>query len=159
MINKPESRRIHFKRITAKTVSQICALSNTLSIDQRKMVADNASSIAEAHFSEDVWMRAIYLDEEPIGFLMVHYGSDYDDGIDCPGAFLWRFMIAGPWQGKGYGQEAIQFLVEHLIARGYHELYTSAGEGQASPVEFYKRLGFCLTGGYYGDEVELVLSW
>ena len=38
---------------------------------------------------------------------MMHYGSDYDDGVDCPGAFLWRLMIAGPHQGKGHGREAL----------------------------------------------------
>lgn len=87
---------IHFMRITVTTMNQICDLSKTLSPAHRKMVADNVRSIAEAHFSESVWMRAIYADETPIGFIMTHTGSDYEDGIDCPGVFLWRFMIAGP---------------------------------------------------------------
>ncbi len=42
---------IHFERITARTVRQICELSETLTPQQRKMVADNADSIALAHFS------------------------------------------------------------------------------------------------------------
>lgn len=37
---------IHFVRITARTVVQICKLSETLSAQQRKMVSDNAYSIA-----------------------------------------------------------------------------------------------------------------
>ena len=40
---------IHFMRITATTMNQICGLSETLPPVQRKMVADNARSIAEAH--------------------------------------------------------------------------------------------------------------
>ena len=149
---------IHFRRITAQTVNAICALSETLSPAQRKMVADNAFSIAEAHFSESAWMRAIYADDTPIGFLMLHTGSDYDDGIDCPGVFLWRFMISGPYQGKGYGRQAIALLLAHLRAQGIPELTTSCGQGEQSPEGFYRGLGFTPTGGYYGDEIELKLT-
>ncbi len=149
---------IHFMRITGKTVLPICKLSETLSPAQRKMVADNAMSIAEAHFSENAWMRAVYADDTPVGFIMLHFGSDYDDGIDCPGVFLWRFMIAAPYQGKGYGKKAIQFLLAHLRSMGIPELYTSCGVGEASPIPFYKSFGFVETGEMYGDEIELKLK-
>ncbi len=159
-MNEPTSSPadLHFVRITVKNVIPVCKLSETLSPTQRNMVADNAISIAQAHCSENVWMRAIYTDDEPIGFLMLHIGSDYDDGIDCPGVFLWRLMIAGPYQGKGFGNRAINCLLEHLRAHGIQELYTSCGLGEASPEGFYKHLGFVPTGGMYGDEIELVLK-
>jgi diamine N-acetyltransferase len=149
---------IHFKRITAQTVTSICKLSETLTAAQRKMVSDNAISMAQAHFSDNAWMRAIYADNMPIGFVLLHTGSDYDDGIDCPGIFLWRFMIAGPYQGKGYGRLALKRLLAQLQAQGIPELYTSCGLGEASPEGFYKRLGFEPTGEMYGDEIELRLK-
>ncbi len=149
---------IHFKRITAGTVVQICKLSETLTPAQRKMVADNAVSIAQAHFSEGAWLRAIYADDTPIGFILLHVGSDYDDGIDNPGYFLWRLMIAGPYQGKGYGRRALERLLAQLRSQGVGELYTSCGLGEAGPEGFYARFGFTRTGGAYGDEVELVLK-
>jgi diamine N-acetyltransferase len=148
---------IHFKRITAQTVIPICQLSETLPPAQRQMVTDNAISIAQAHFSESCWLRAIYADDTPIGFIMLHIGSDYDDGIDCPGVFLWRFMIAAPYQGLGYGRQALDRLLDHLRAQGTPELYTCCGLGEASPEGFYKQLGFAPTGEWYGDEVELKL--
>jgi diamine N-acetyltransferase len=148
---------IHFVRITATTMNQICDLSETLSPPQRKMVAENVRSIAEAHFSASAWMRAIYADDVPIGFIMTHTGSDYEDGIDCPGVFLWRFMIAGPYQGKGYGKLALEKLIHHLKAMGIPVLYTSCGQGEGSPEGFYRRLGFAPTGGRYGEEIELAL--
>jgi diamine N-acetyltransferase len=147
---------IHFERITAKTVLPICKLSETLSPEQRTMVADNAVSIAQAHFSENVWMRAIYADETPVGFLMLHIGSDYWDGIDCPGVFLWRFMIAGSEQKKGYGKRAMELLFDHLKALGIPEVYTSCDRGDESPEKFYRKLGFTPTGEYYGEEIELI---
>ena len=151
----PATPDVHFQRITAKTVIPICKLSETLTPQQRKMVADNAYSIAQAHFSENVWMRAVYADDVPIGFIMLHIGSDYDDGIDCPGVFLWRLMIAGPYQGKGYGRKVMDRLFAHLRSLGVTELYTSCGVGEASPEGFYKGLGFAPTGETYDDEIEL----
>ena len=68
---------VHFERITAQTVLEICKMSETLSDEQRESVADNALSIAQAHFSDNVWMRAIYADQTPVGFIMLHFGSDW----------------------------------------------------------------------------------
>lgn len=149
---------IHFERITARTVLAVCHLTYTLTPLQRDAVEDNAESIAQAHFSDSAWFRAIYADEEPVGFIMVHVGSDYADGVLCPGVFLWRFMIAGPHQGKGYGQRAIAKLCDHLRALGVPRLYTSCVVGPASPEAFYRRLGFVRTGEWYGDEPALVLE-
>ena len=103
-------------------------------------------------------MRAIYADDVPVGFLLLHTGSDYDDGLDCPGVFLWRFMIAGPYQGLGYGRRSLERLCAQLRSQGVRELYTSCHVGAASPEGFYRRLGFAPTGAYYGDEVELKLA-
>ncbi len=150
---------IHFERITAKTLGQIIKMSDTLTPAQRRMVADNAVSIAQAHFSENAWMRAVYADDTPVGFILLHIGSDYADGIDCPGVFLWRFMIAGSHQGKGYGWAAMQFLFKHLRSLGVPELYTSCSQGEASPEAFYHKLGFTPTGDTYGDEIELKLCF
>ena len=148
---------IRFMSITATTMEQICDLSETLPPAQRKMVADNVWSIAEAHFSPSAWMRAIYAGETPIGFIMTHTGSDYENGIDCPGVFLWRLMIAGPYQGRGHGRRALEKLIQYLKAMGIPLLYTSCGQGEGSPEGFYRKLGFIPTGDHYDHEIELVL--
>ncbi|KOF22429.1 acetyltransferase [Ensifer adhaerens] len=155
----PSDAEITFRRISALTVCEVCELSETLSEEQRNMVADNGTSIAEAHFSENAWFRAIYADETLVGFIMLHQGSDWDDGIDCPGVYLWRLMIARPFQGKGIGKKAIELVVRDLKARGIRELYTSYGLGEASPEGFYKGLGFVPTGDSYGEELEAVLKF
>lgn len=149
---------VSLRRISAATVCDVCDLSETLSEAQRNKVADNGNSIAEAHFSENAWFRAIYAGETLVGFIMLHTAADYDT-IDCPGVFLWRLMIAGPFQGKGFGQQAIALVVRDLRARGITELYTSYGLGDASPEGFYKRLGFIPTGEMYDDEVEAILKF
>ncbi|RFB33010.1 GNAT family N-acetyltransferase [Brevibacillus sp. VP] len=150
---------VHFRRINAKTVLEICNMSDTLSQAQRAMVADNAVSIAQAYFSESVWFRAIYADDNAIGFIMLHQGSDYDDEIDVHGVYVWRFMIAGPYQGKGYGKQAIEVLVKHLKGKGINEITTSCESGEGSPMSFYTQLGFTPNGETFGEEIGLTLRF
>lgn len=150
---------IHFRRITSANVYAVCKLSDTLSEQHRRMVANNAYSIAEGSVASNTWYRAIYADDALVGFLMTHTGSDFEDGIDCPGVFLWRLMIAAPFHGKGYGRRALERLIGELRAQGVRALYTSCGQGEGSPEGFYRKLGFVPTGGMYDDEVELLLKF
>ena len=105
---------------------------------------------------KSVLLRAVYADETPIGLIMTHTGSDVEDGIDCPGVFLWRFMTY-PYQGKGYGRQALEKLINHLKWLGVPLLYTSCGQGEGSPEGFYRRLGFLPTGEESDHGIELVL--
>ncbi|MFG1791491.1 GNAT family N-acetyltransferase [Nocardia sp. NPDC049149] len=155
------ARRVELRRITGDTVYEVCKLSDTLSAEQHGFVADNGISIAEAHFSDVAWFRAVYADDKPVGFLMLHLGLDEDEP-DSQGVFLWRFMIAGPEQGRGIGREAIAVLVAWLKARGTSELFVSYGKGPGSPEGFYRSLGFVPTGRMHSDsedEYEAVLRW
>lgn len=159
MENIPCDAELSFRRVTSANVLEICELSKTLPDDQRNFVADNGVSIAEGFCSQSAWFRGIYADEALIGFVMVHDGSDWDDGIDCPDPYLWRFMIARPFQGRGFGKAAIAKIVARLRSRGIRELYTSYGAGPGSPQRFYEKLGFSPTGGMFDEEVEVVLRF
>ena len=61
------SSKVSLREVTSETVRQICKLSDTLSEAQKRMVAPNAVSIAQAHFEKLAWFRAVYEDEEPGG--------------------------------------------------------------------------------------------
>ncbi|AOE68036.1 acetyltransferase [Pseudomonas fluorescens] len=162
MLEKSFSKKskITFRRISSKTVWDVCQLSNTLSPEQRDMVADNGDSIAEAHFSENAWFRSIYADETLVGFVMLHIGADYDEDIDYPGAMLTRLMIAGPYQRLGFANAALQMLINDLKIRGFSELRVGYGQGEGSPEKFYEKLGFKPTGRILGeDEVEAFIKF
>ena len=144
---------VSFQEITEDTVVAICKLSETLSPQQRKFVASNAQSIAQAYFNKHFWFRAIYADDTPVGFLML-----YDDP-DEPVYLLWRLMIAKPFQGLRYGARAIQLLIDHVRSRpSAKELLVSCEEGDGSPEGFYTKLGFIRTGKFQGDEIVLSLA-
>jgi diamine N-acetyltransferase len=139
---------VTLREVTGETVGRICRLSDTLSAEQQKMVAPNAYSIAQAHFEKHAWFRAVYADDVPVGFVML-----YDDA-KREHVYLWRFMIAGSHQKKGYGRRALELVFDHVRARSnVREIKASYVpiEGGAGP--FYRKLGFEPTGEMEGEEV------
>jgi diamine N-acetyltransferase len=143
---------VSLREVTEETVIAICKLSDTLP-QQQQFVAPNAISIAQAYFSDYAWFRAIYADETPVGFVMLYDNRDESE------YFLWRLMIAGPHQGKGFGRRAVELLVDYVTARpGAKELLVSYVPEEGSPAGFYRKLGFEETGRMVGDEVEMRLE-
>ena len=139
---------VSLREITADTVGKIIKLSETLSDEQQKMVAPNSVSIAQAHFSENAWFRAIYANETPVGFVMLY------DNPNKHEYFLWRLMIAEPHQKKGFGERAIGLLVDHVRTRPKaRSLGASYVPMNGGPEGFYKKLGFEPTGEVEHGEV------
>jgi diamine N-acetyltransferase len=144
---------VSFREITEETLLAVCMLSTTLPEPQRRMVATNSMSIAQAHFNPHAWFRAIYADETPVGFIMLY------DNPETPRYYLWRFMIGSAYQKFGFGKQAIALLIEHVKTRpGAEELLLSCGEGEGSPEGFYKKMGFERTGEIVDGEVEMGLK-
>ena len=110
MTETPELTRdavVSLREITEETLGPVLKLSDTLSETQKHMVAPNAVSIAQAHFSPYAWFRAIYADETPVGFLMLYIGPEDDEKpaeTQPTFHFIWRLMVGGPYQGRGYGR-------------------------------------------------------
>ncbi|MDP3130146.1 MAG: GNAT family N-acetyltransferase, partial [Bacillota bacterium] len=103
-----------FKEVTNENLKAVWQLSDALSDAQKKCVASNVKSLAQAYVNlNDAWPRAVYHGEEPIGFIMLHlHPDDHIPEADRPAMYLWRLMIAGPHQGKGYGKTVLDMLVE-----------------------------------------------
>src|SRR5437763_1888421 len=76
---------VTLREITRDNVRTVCALE--VREDQKTFVAPNATSIAEAHVTPTAWMRAIYADENPVGFVLLN------DDPEKPRYYLWRYMI------------------------------------------------------------------
>lgn len=141
---------VSLREITKDTVRTIIRFK--VAPGQEEFVASNAASIAEAHFSDIAWFRAIYAGETPVGFIMLA------DDPGKPEYFLWRLMIDARWQGKGYGRRAIQQLLDYVKTRpGATELLVSYVPGDGSPRDFYLKLGFQETGRVEDEEIVLRL--
>lgn len=154
----PRDSIVTLREITEDTVREICNLSKTLTDVQRTHVADNALSIAQAHFSKYAWFRAIYADETPVGFLMLYIGPDDEQPGEPTVWFLWRLMVAGPYQKFGYGRRALELVYDIVRAQGGKELLVSCHPGPDGPEGFYERLGFVPNGEWEDGEKVMVLS-
>ena len=149
--------KISFREIDEHTILDVIRLSNTLLENQNKAVASNAISIAQAHFAKNAWFKAIYAGETLVGFIMLNNEPIQElEGIKH--TYLWRFMIGGKFQKKGYGKAALELLINKLREQGYEKLIASCVDTDYGPLEFYKRLGFTETGRYDGNEKIIMLD-
>jgi len=126
---------------------------------QEQFVSSVAESLLEAAEEPDgraiYW--AVYADETPVGFVMI---SDEVGSPDYIAHYLWKLLIDERHQGKGFGTATLDLIVEYFRDRpGVEALWTSAGQGEGSPIAFYERYGFEQTGEIvFDDEVLLRLE-
>ena len=122
--------------------------------DQRDFVAPNVKSLAQAFATTKVWVRAVYAEDVPVGFVML---SDDDEK---PRYYLWRFMIDAKHQRRGIGREAMGLVHEYVRSRpGGDRIYLSYVPEDGGPEEFYKSLGYEDTGVEHDGELEAVLHF
>jgi diamine N-acetyltransferase len=101
--------------------------------------------------------------EQVVGFVMISDGIpperlEADDDLIGP-YFLWRLLIDGRHQRRGYGTAALDAVVDYLRGRPDADvLWTSAGQGDGSPQPFYERYGFVPTGEVKSGENVLRLD-
>ena len=148
--------RVSLREITADTVRAITKLAVDKS--QEGFVAPNAISLSQALFAPEAWYRAIYLDDMPVGFVMLHDESLAATPPEQPQIGLWRYMIDAGHQRKGIGRVALNLVIEEVRRRKrFTKLGTSYVPGPGCPEHFYLGLGFRHTGKLDEDEVVLEL--
>lgn len=150
---------VSFREITPANRPEVEALSVTEV--QAVYVTGVAESLVEAAETPDAcpWYRAVYAGDEPVGFVMLSDGITVVNPDYLGPYYLWRLLIDQRYQGRGYGSAALRLAVEHVRTRAdARVLITSAGQGPASPVDFYLRQGFRLTGEVHQGDLVLELD-
>ena len=147
---------VTLREITADTVRAIC----DLVAEPTGYVAPNAVSLAQALFHPEAWYRAIYADDQPVGFVMLEDTSQLTPPPAKLEVSLWRFMIDAKHKRKGYGHAALRLVIDDVKRRHptLRDFYTSCVPGPATPRPFYESLGFVFTGEVDDDEEVLVLA-
>lgn len=149
-------RDVQLREITADTVREVTKLA--VRPDQQVFVASNAVSLAEALFTDEAWYRAVYLGDEPVGFVMLYDESLRPSPPAAPDIALWRFMVCADFQGRGIGAAALQQVIAHVRSKGvFASLLVSYVPGPGCPEGFYLGAGFEHTGQMDEDEVILKL--
>lgn len=130
---------VSLRQVTRKNLSQVLRLS--VAESQKQFVATNAVSIAQGCYNKHAWFRAIYADDTPVGFVMLH--EDRKKGT----YYLWRFMIDEKYQGNGFGENGMAFILERARKSPKAKFMTlSYVRAEGGPEGFYKKFGFEDTG-------------
>ena len=148
---------VTLREITEDNRQSVLALRCTPA--QERFVTSVAGSLAEAaeYSNADPWFRAVYADERPVGFVMLSWDTEPQPPEIIGPWFLWKLLIDHRHQGKGYGREVVEQVVELVRGQGATELLTSHVPGEGGPAGFYARLGFVPTGDLDSDG-EIILS-
>ncbi len=108
----------------------------------------DALDLAAEYPQANPWYRAVYADDEPVGFVMVSWNVPPQPPHIIGPWFLWKLIIDERFQGRGYGAEAVRQVVRLIRTAGAAELLTSYVPDDGGPAGFYERLGFVPTGEF-----------
>ncbi|HEM6112710.1 TPA: GNAT family N-acetyltransferase [Streptococcus suis] len=114
----------------------------TVAEEDKGFVAPNVRSLADAWLyreNGDVFPYAIWADEQVVGFALIDIDEDIQQYM------LWRFMIGQEFQGKGYGQAALEVVI--AMAQSHpvcNHLIVSYVKGNQKMARFLEKNGFVL---------------
>lgn len=141
---------VRLEAITQENLLAVLMLE--VSPPQRRFVASNAISLAQAHVNPQMSCRAITVDGAPVGFVML------EPEPDGKTLYIVRFMIDHRAQGLGFGAKGLDLVIAHALAQpGIERLTLSYVAGDGSPQPFYARAGFRETGEIVDGEIVMEL--
>lgn len=157
---------VRLEKVNAHNVWDILKLK--VREEQKEFVASNDLSIIEAYIvisgNGHAFPFGIYVDETPVGFLMIGY--DVDDSYENPPKIaygnysIWRFMIDEHYQSNGYGKKALQLALDFVKTFPCGEAeycYLSYEPENEIAKKLYASLGFEENGEMDEDEIVAIL--
>ncbi|MFI5585678.1 GNAT family N-acetyltransferase [Amycolatopsis sp. NPDC051758] len=149
---------VRLVEITDGNRAAVCAL--RVRPGQERFVASVTRSLEQAATTPEgePWYRAVYAGDEPVGFVMLSWNVPPGrPGVLGP-YFLWRLLIDGRHQGRGFGRAVLDEVVVLVRADGGTELLTSHQPDEDGPGPFYRKYGFRPTGEVDDGETVLRLT-
>jgi len=120
---------------------------------QKGFVASNMYSLAEAQADGVSNPRAIYADDQVVGFIMYDFEPKENRG------YVPRLMVDEDYQGSGYGRSAMQQVIDLFRSNpDCAEIYTSIHPENERAKGLYVSLGFELTGEVDDGEAVLLMD-
>ncbi|MBO4432492.1 MAG: GNAT family N-acetyltransferase, partial [Clostridia bacterium] len=134
----------------------IDAFNLKLAPGQEEFVSHPVRSLAQAYvYREQCQPFGIYAEGKMIGYVMVIY--DYD----IPEYDIWHMMIDETMQGRGYGNAALQKVLDYIKTKPFgtsDRVALTCNKNNIHALNLYKSNGFSETGAVYDDEIELALT-
>ncbi|MDO5107070.1 MAG: GNAT family N-acetyltransferase, partial [Coriobacteriaceae bacterium] len=122
---------------------------------QERFVSHPIRSLAQAYvYREQCQPFGIYAGDAMVGYVMVIY--DYD----VPEYDVWHMMIDESTQGRGYGSEALDRVIDYIKSKPFGDsgrIALTVNKDNLTARKLYEQKGFIATGVEDEDEIELVL--
>jgi diamine N-acetyltransferase len=128
---------------------------------QTRFVGTVADALADADEIPEAkgWYRAVYVDDAPVGFVMLSWDVVPQPPRIIGPWFLWKLLVDERHQHRGYGREVVKLVAQMVRDNEGTELLTSCVQAADGPEAFYRRLGFTPTGEFDANgEVILALE-
>ena len=127
-----------------------------LAESQKDYVASNTVSMAQAYAvnasGRFVQCFGIYDGDTAVGFAMIgHHSEEYNGMAEIyrHSYYLWRFMIDHRFQGKGFGRDALNLLLDYVLSfpDGEEDTWsTSYDQENEAARHLYASFGFAPNG-------------
>jgi putative membrane protein len=142
--------RVTLREIDAGNIDRVGEL--RVAGEQRFHVASVAKTFWQSRGRDDLWLRAIYADDQPVGFVTMRLAGEE--------AYIARLLVDFRHQGRGYGKEAIRLMLEHARSiPGCNRVTLSHVPSNKAVARLYQRFGFRHTGAADEDgELEMRLD-
>ena len=126
--------QISLEEINKNNYEAVCDLEVTEA--QEDFVACNMWSLVESFYNDGHTCRAIYLGDEPVGFLMWVKES-------VSKVSIWRFMVDKKYQNQGIGRSALTLAITSIKQTpGVKEIEICYNPKNPVAKNFYSSFGF-----------------
>ena len=142
---------VSLRPVTKGNYEEVCDLE--VSKEQEDYVACNMYSLVESMFNEGYVTRAIYLNEEAVGFFMWVQ-------ISIEKISIWRFMVDKTYQQKGIGRQSLNLALDEIKQTpDLREIEICYDPANPVAKEFYASFGFTEIGmDEDGDDMLAVIK-
>lgn len=134
----------------------IDAFNLRLAPGQERFVSHPIRSLAQAYvYRNQCQPFGIYAAGRMVGYVMVIY--DYD----VPEYDIWHMMVDEGEQGRGYGREALDRVIEYIRTKPFGDssrVALTCNKDNINARKLYEDRGFTPTGNEYEDEIELTMT-
>ena len=134
----------------------IDAFNLELAPGQERFVSHPVRSLAQAYvYRNQCQPFGIYAEGRMVGYVMVIY--DYD----VPEYDVWHMMIDRSMQGRGYGGEALDRVLEYIRTKPFgvsDRVALTCNRANPTARKLYESRGFHETGAEDGEETELAMT-
>lgn len=145
---------VELRRITPENLRAVAKLE--VLPEQSGHVAPNVLGIAETYVYPEAEPRAVYADDELVGFVLFH---PIDTDKPAEGHSIVRLMIAHQFQGRGLGRQALEAAVDWIVReRRVDRVRLSVVPSNEKARGLYRSAGFVETGEIDDGEIVMVRS-